>query len=116
MSHKKWKIRIRHILEAIDRIFSYTRGMDFEGFRRDAKTVDAVVRNFQVIGEAAHLVPKQIREKHPEIPWGVMHGLRNVLVHDYVQIRVNVLWDTIQNDLPPLVPSLAKVLEQEPEE
>lgn len=116
MSHRKWKVRIRHMIEAIDRVSLYTRGMDLEAFSRRSETVDAAIRNLQVIGEAARLVPEHIQQKHPEIPWVSMRGMRNVLVHDYDRVNVPVLWNTIQWNLPPLVPLLNNVLEQEPEE
>ena len=116
MSHRKWKVRIRHMLEAIGRVLDYTRGMDLDAFRIRLETVDAVIRNFQVLGEAGRLVPETIREKYPEIPWKVICGMRNVLVHDYDRVRVDYLWDSIHNDLPPLIPLLTRILEQELDE
>jgi len=70
VSRRKWKIRIRHIVEAIDLVSLYVRDMDAEAFRKDTRTVDAVIRNFQVIGEAVRLVPQRVQTRHPEIPWG----------------------------------------------
>ena len=102
--------RIRHIVEAIERIRQFTAGMDEPGFAGDQKTKDAVVRNFQVIGEAARHVPKEIQSSHPDIPWSVMIGMRHVLVHDYDTVDISTLWLTVQQDLPPLVPKLRRLL------
>ncbi len=110
MLSRKWMFRVRHVLEAIERIRQYTAGMDEAGFAGDQKTIDAVVRNFQVIGEAARRVPEEIQGSHPDIPWSVMIGMRHVLVHDYDTVNISTLWLTIQQDLPPLVPKLQRIL------
>jgi uncharacterized protein with HEPN domain len=112
MPPRKWDLRIRDILASIGRIMEYTRDMDFEHFRCDTKTVDAVVRNFEIIGEAAANVPEEIAVDHPEIPWQDMRDMRNVLAHEYFGINENIVWDTIQDDLPPLVPQLINLLQK----
>lgn len=112
MPPKKWKFRLRHILEAIERIEEYTHGMDCDDFRGDQKTIDAVVRNFLIIGEAARLVIEHVQETYPDIPWQVMSDMRNVLVHEYERVKAEVIWDTIRTDLPALVPLLRKVLDE----
>jgi uncharacterized protein with HEPN domain len=111
MPPRKWNLRIRDILASIERIIEYTRDLDFEQFSCDTKTVDAVVRNFEIIGEAAAHVPEEIVVRHPEIPWQDMRDMRNVLAHEYFGINENIVWDTIQVDLPPLVPQLKNLLE-----
>ncbi|MBW1778915.1 MAG: DUF86 domain-containing protein, partial [Deltaproteobacteria bacterium] len=78
MPDRKWGLRIRDILASIERIIKYTGKMDFEQFRSDTKTVDAVVRNFEIVGEAAAHVPEEIVDDHPEIPWQDMRDMRNV--------------------------------------
>ncbi len=112
MPRRKWKFRVRHILDAIQRIEEYTRGMSYDDFRRDQKTIDAVVRNFLIVGEAARLVPEHVQQAYPDIPWYVMRDMRNVLVHEYDRVKVEVIWDTIRTDLPALVSLLRKVLEE----
>ena len=112
MPPRKWDLRIWDILASIERIIKYTRKMDFEQFRSDTKTVDAVVRNFEIIGEAAAHVPEEIVADHPEIPWQDMRDMRNVLAHEYFGINEKIVWDTIQDDLPPLVPQLKSLLEK----
>jgi len=113
MPPRKWNLRIRDILASIERIIEYTRNLDFEQFRSDTKTFDAVVRNFEIIGEAATHVPEEIVAIHPEIPWQDMRDMRNVLAHEYFGINENIVWDTIQDDLLPLVPQLKSLLERE---
>jgi uncharacterized protein with HEPN domain len=77
--------------------------------------VDAVQRNFTVIGEAVRQIPPAIQGKHPEIPWAQMQGMRNILVHEYDAVKLDVIWRTIQNNLPPLVKPLRKLVQEEPE-
>ena len=113
MPPRKWDLRIRDILASIERIIEYTRHLDFEQFRSDTKTFDAVVRNFEIIGEAAAHVPEEIVANHPEIPWQDMRDMRNVLAHEYFGINENIVWNTIQDDLLPLVPQLKSLLEKE---
>ncbi len=87
--------------------------MSLEDLRDDEKTVDAVVRNLGIIGEAARHVPPHIQERHLQIPWAQMRGMRNVVIHEYSEISLPVIWDTIKVDLPPLVPMLQDILERE---
>ncbi|MCF8096047.1 MAG: DUF86 domain-containing protein [Desulfobacteraceae bacterium] len=112
MPHRKWDLRIGDILVSIERIMDYTQEMDFEQFKADVKTVDAVVRNFEIIGEAASHIPEEILKEHPEIPWQDMRDMRNILAHEYFGINENIVWNTIQDDLSPLIPLLKKLLEQ----
>ncbi|MCK4623895.1 MAG: DUF86 domain-containing protein [Phycisphaerae bacterium] len=113
MPPRDWKMRIRDILDSVEVIREYTAGMGFETFSGDRKTIDAVVRNMTIIGEAANNVPVEVTDAHPEIPWRLMRDFRNVVVHVYFGVDVNIVWDTTQNNLPPLVKPLEKLLEQE---
>jgi uncharacterized protein with HEPN domain len=106
-------MRIEDILDAIARTQDYTRGMAFEAFRQDHKTIDAVVRNITIIGEAAGKVPSPVVKQHGEIPWRQMRDFRNVVVHAYFGVDLKVLWDTVRGDLPPLVVPLRKLLAEE---
>lgn len=110
---RKWKFRLRHINEAINRISGYIWGMNFEQFKADPKTVDAVIRNFLIIGEAARHIPPEVEQAHPQAPWGRMRAMRNILVHEYESIDLKIVWDTASNDLPPVAPFLQAVLESE---
>ena len=106
MPLKRWEFRLRHIFEAAERILTYVEGMDEASFAEDSKTLDAVIRNFLVIGEAVRHIPEDFRNEHPEIRWSSMHGMRNILVHDYERISPDVVWNTIKRDLPDLIRSL----------
>lgn len=111
-SHRKWALRIEHILDAIDKIQRYTADLTEASFARDEMVVDAVIRNFQVIGEAARNVPKDVQSRFPAIPWASMMGTRHVIVHGYDIVRLDIIWRTIQDDLPPLVQPLRDALRQ----
>ena len=112
-SRRLWVFRIRHILDAIERVRVYTEGVDLERFSANPMVVDAVIRNFQVIGEASRLVPEEVQSSHPEIPWRDMQKMRHVLVHDYDRVDHEKVWLTIQEDLPPLVGQLRKLVSDE---
>jgi uncharacterized protein with HEPN domain len=110
VSPRAWKERIRDILDAIAEIQKFTYGMDFEAFRVDDKTIRSVEMNFIIIGEAANQIPEEIEEKYSQIPWSLMRAMRNRIVHVYFQVDERLMWDTVQNDLPPLIPELEKLL------
>jgi len=110
VSPRGWKERVEDILDAIAEIQAFTRGMDFDAFRADAKTVKAVELDFIVIGEAANQIPDEVEDKYPKVPWSLMRAMRNRLVHVYFSVDERLLWETIQNDLPVLVPALQSLL------
>ena len=113
MPPRDWKMRLSDILEAAEKIDRYVTGMDLAAFCRDSKTVDAVVRNLEVIGEAASAVPEWVQEKFPEVPWFEMRGMRNVLAHEYFGVSLKITWQTTQDDLPEMVRKLKGILEHE---
>jgi len=108
-----WRLRIQHILGAIEQIGAFTQGMSFEEFARDAKTVYAVTYAFSIIGEAARNMQAAIVTAHPELPWSQMVRMRNVMVHAYHRIDTELVWRTAQLDLPPLTPLLKRMLQDE---
>ncbi|RAU21330.1 hypothetical protein CU669_14265 [Paramagnetospirillum kuznetsovii] len=110
MSFKDWRVRIEDILEAIERIRRYTGGMTEAQFVADDRTVDAVIRNLEIVGEAAKRVPVAIVERHPEIPWSRMTEMRNILVHEYHSVDPSILFDTARHDMPPLIAPLRALL------
>lgn len=113
MPRREWTIRIEDVIAAVDRILGYTDGMDRAAFKADQRTIDAVVRNLIVIGEAAGHVPEEVVAASPQIPWARMRGMRNFVVHEYFGIDVDVLWDTITVNLPALLPALREMLDSE---
>ncbi len=112
-SGRNWQMRVEDILESIARIRRYTAGMTFDGFSVDAKTVDAVIRNFEIIGEAAGYIPEDVQSRYPDLAWLEMRGMRNIMIHEYFGISLPIIWHTIQNDLEPLAAGLRKLLDLE---
>ena len=110
MPSRDWRLRIQDILECIEKIERYTAGMAYKEFAADDKTLDAVLRNFTIIGEAARNVPDAICERFPHIPWDKMRGIRNVVVHEYFGVSLEMIWETVRTDLPPLVHPLQQIL------
>ena len=88
------------LLLAMNRIAEYIEGMSFIDFKRDYKSVDAVIRNFEIIGEAAKNMPSEIKENHSEVPWAEMYLLRNKVSHEYFGIDYEIIWDVASNYLP----------------
>jgi uncharacterized protein with HEPN domain len=103
------------ILNAARRVVQYTTGMTGEEFERDDLTQDATMRQLGIIGEAARKVSQETRNAHPEIPWVEIIGMRNRLIHEYSRINLPRVWDTIKNDIPPLI-TLIEPLVPPPEE
>lgn len=83
---------------------------DFKDFEKDEKTQDAVIRAFEVLGEAAKKIPKDFREKYPKIPWGKMAGMRDKLIHDYWGANIKRIWKTVKEDIPPLKKLIRDIL------
>lgn len=115
MSKREWKLFIEDILESIELIESYVAGMDFDNFKDDRKTVDAVVRNFEIIGEASRNIPDEIKNKHQDIDWKGMVGLRNRIAHGYFGINLTIIWEILKKELPPLKEKIKQILEKESE-
>jgi uncharacterized protein with HEPN domain len=91
------------VLIAARKVLRYSAGFSWESFREDDRTQDAVMRNIQIIGEAARKLSEQFRGEHPEIPWNEILGMRNRLVHEYGRILVEKVWETVVEDIPALV-------------
>jgi len=98
------------ILDAVDKVEQFTRGMDFEQFVSDARTNFAVIRALEVIGEAVKNIPHATRERYPDIPWREMARIRDKLIHDYFGVDLRVVWRTVQEDVPPLRAQIARVV------
>ncbi len=112
MSREHWRARVEDILESIANLQSFVEGMSCEEFAADTKTVRAAAYEIMIIGEAAAHVPQQARCRSPQVPWDEMRGIRNIVVHEYFRVDVAILWQTITQNLPPLVPMLESLLAQ----
>lgn len=107
------EVYLRHNLDAIDRINGYVAGMAYDKFERDFMAQDAAIGQLSVIGEAARRVSSTLQGDRPEIPWADIIGMRNILIHDYLEVDLQEVWKTIQDDLPALRTQVVKVLQFE---
>ena len=103
-------LRVRDILDATRAIRSFVEAMDEAEFKADRRTLDAVLRNVSVIGEAARHVPEEFRARFPGVPWLEMADMRNVVVHEYFGVDFGILWQTVTRDIPELESALGAVL------
>ncbi len=113
MPPRQWKLYLEDILSAIDKVQRYTHSMDLDRFRASDITIDAVIRNFTIIGEAARQIPSEIEQRYSDVPWHKMRSLRNIVVHEYFGVDMRIVWETIHKDLPPIVPLLKNVMDNE---
>ncbi len=109
MSNRSIFLLIEDIWEAIEKIERYTNGITQDTFQEDEKTSDAVVRNFEVIGEAAGRLPEDFTNRYSEIEWSKIVGLRNRIVHEYFGVDLEIIWQILQNDLPAFKAALSTI-------
>jgi uncharacterized protein with HEPN domain len=102
--------RLGHIYDPICRVETYISEIDKSTFLSNGMMQDAIVRQIEIIGEATRHISEELQEKHPELHWFEMRGIRNKIVHDYLEINTDIIWDTVQNDLPALKPMIRKLL------
>lgn len=103
MSKREPNLLVEDIIESGKKILEYTSNLSFEDFIKDEKTIDAVVRNFEIIGEAANRLPDNFKDNHPEIDWHRIRGFRNRIVHDYFGIDFAIVWNIKNSFLPTLI-------------
>ena len=113
MSPRTWPDRIRDILSCARNIRGFSGGMTLDAFLGDPRTIRAVAFEFTTIGEAARVIPVEIQERYSDVPWGKMQGIRNVLVHEYFRLDEEILWKAVQEDIPPMIAALEKIIESE---
>lgn len=104
------------IINSIEEISEFIHGMDFEEFNSDRKTINAVIRSLEVIGEASSKIPPEIREQHTEIPWKYMIGMRNKLIHDYFGVDLDIVWTVSTEEIPPLQALIENILPAQEEQ
>ena len=108
---KNPKIFLSHILESINEIEKDIAGLDELEFFRNTTVQDAVIRRLEIIGEATKNLPKSFRDKHPEIQWRKVAGLRDVIAHEYFGLSLKLIWKIVQNNIPELRAQISKILE-----
>ena len=103
---------IEDMLKADAEIEDFISGMDFNDFLNDKKTINAVIRSFEILGEAAKSIPISIKGKYADIPWKKIAGMRDKLIHEYAGVDLETIWETIHKDLPQLRVNLSKVKQE----
>lgn len=111
--NRTYKMYLDDIQTAMCRIADYIEGFDFQHFKKDHKTVDAVIRNFEIIGEASKSLDEKIKAKYPEIPWKEMYYLRNRVSHEYFGVDYEIIWDVAKNHLPENKLQIDRIIDQE---
>ena len=106
------KIRLRHILDAAHEAVSFTEGQPRKNLDTDRKLNLSLVRLLEIIGEAARGITNEFHRDHPELAWKSMVGMRDRLIHGYFDINLDILWETVRNDLPPLIDKIEKILSE----
>jgi len=111
MSEKSPKVHLEDILTSVSRIEEYTNDLSFENFNKDQKTIDAVIRNLEIVGEAARNIPEEFSERHGNLPWREMMSMRNKVIHEYFGVDISILWQTIKEDLSNLKIQIKNLLD-----
>lgn len=108
---REYNLYLQDILEAIERIQRYTRGMDYEEFVQSDLVQDGVTRNLMVIGEAVKLIPDPLKTEHADIPWRKIAGMRDILIHAYFGVHAEIVWDVVRNKIPDLQAAVREMLD-----
>ena len=111
MSERTYIDYLLDIAKELERIEEFVEGMSYEEFKKDVKTVYAVIRCFEIIGEAVKNIPEDVRNSYPQIPWKRIAGMRDKLIHAYFGVDYEILWETIKRRVPEIKPLILEVLE-----
>ena len=106
---KGCRVYLDDIMSSIKKIEQYTASMSYEEFSKNGLVVDAVIRNLEVIGEAVKSLPSEMKVPHPEIEWKKIAGLRDILIHEYFGVNLEIIWDVVNNKLPEFKQSVSKI-------
>lgn len=108
----KYEIYLQDILEAIEKIEKYTKGVSFEEFVKNTVVSDAVIRNLEIIGEAVKRLPIEMKREHADIEWKKIAGLRDILIHEYAAVSLKIIWDVVVNKIPELKDVMKKIVKE----
>ena len=111
---REYRDYLEDICNAARKALLFVEGVAYEDFLADDKTVYAVIRALEIVGEASKRIPQDLRDRYPQIPWRSMAGIRDKLIHDYVSVNLEVVWKTLTEDLPPLLPMIERVIDETP--
>lgn len=112
-TNRAFMLYLEDMLQSMERIEEYLGDLDFRKFKMNYLVVDAIIRNFEIIGEASKNIPSGIQEKYPEIPWRKMYGLRNLITHEYFGIDYEMIWEIAKHNLPQNRTDLSEMIEKE---
>jgi uncharacterized protein with HEPN domain len=107
---REYEDYLADLLDAIKKIEDFIVGLEFETFKKDEKTIFAVIRALEIIGEATKHIPDDIRMQYPEVPWKDMAGMRDVLIHDYFGVDEETVWLTVKEKIPEIKPLINKIM------
>jgi len=113
MSSRNWLSLIQDMLNSACTITEYLQGLTFETFCQNKMLVESVLYNYVILGEASKNIPKEIQDRYPKIPWRLMGDMRNVIIHEYFQVQLKLIWQNSQNDIPLLIEQLQHLLKSE---
>jgi uncharacterized protein with HEPN domain len=111
MSKRNPQLLLEDMLLSMEKVTSYIGTMDKDSFVKVARTADAVVRNLEIIGEAASRIPEDFRTIHPQIPWRRVVGLRNRVIHEYFGVDLAIVWSVVTDDLPPMKSAVKQIVD-----
>ena len=107
---RDYRLYVKDIMDSAEAIERFVEDMDFEQFKADDKTTSAVIRKFEIVGEAAKHVPDAMRDKYPTVPWKEMAGMRDKLIHFYMGVKYELVWQTIKDVIPQIKPALRQMI------
>jgi uncharacterized protein with HEPN domain len=110
---REYRDYLQDIYDAINDIATFIEDMTYEDFLKDKKTINAVIRSIEVIGEASKQLPKAVRDKNPSIPWKKIAGMRNKIIHEYFGVDIEIVWKTAKKQIPVLKKNIFVLLKQE---
>ena len=112
MSPREWLFRLEDIVESSALIAVYVQGMSYADWVKDRKTIDAVVRNLQIIGEATNHVPEDVQSRHSNVAWAQLRGMRNIRIHEPCGVDPDILWRAVTEDVPRLREQIQKIIDE----